>query len=124
MSKFSPTPTFVQRFIPWGVALISAVAIAPTLLPSVAHAQSSAGDASELGEWQTNERDSRSIGGTGLTPLELIQQLRSLSGQSPAEFESRQEGRLDAAAESFRRQQQQRLGTREATPEPAGNGDR
>ena len=69
----------------------------------------SSGNADDLGEWQNNERDSRSIGGTGLTPLELIQQIRTLSGQSPAEFEARQEGRLNDAAESFRQQQRQQL---------------
>ena len=100
-----------------GLALVGAIAITATL-PQEVRAQSSTG-ADDLGEWQSNERDSRSVGSTGLSPLELIQQIQSLSGQSQAEFDSRQSGRLDDAAESFRRQQQQRLGT-PATVQPTG----
>ncbi|MGD1852416.1 MAG: hypothetical protein ACFCBU_18150 [Cyanophyceae cyanobacterium] len=107
--------------------LVRTLAIAPSVLvglflglPQSAVAQSS-GNADDLGEWQNNERDSRSIGDTGLTPLEIIQQIRSLSGQSPAEFEARQEGRLDDAAESFRQQQRQQLGSPENATDPTPN---
>ncbi|MGD1935936.1 MAG: hypothetical protein ACFCA4_00040 [Cyanophyceae cyanobacterium] len=118
MVNFSPTSAklaLLKGKVSWGAGLATAVAIAPGLLVALslgvsqsAVAQSS-GNADDLGEWQNNERDSRSIGGTGLTPLELIQQIRTLSGQSPAEFEARQEGRLNDAAESFRQQQRQQL---------------
>ncbi|MEM9244366.1 MAG: hypothetical protein AAGA67_01280 [Cyanobacteria bacterium P01_F01_bin.153] len=120
MVNFSPTSAklaFSKGKVSWGAGLVAAMAIAPSLLvglflglPQSAVAQSS-GNADDLGEWQNNERDSRSIGGTGLTPLDLIQQIRTLSGQSPAEFEARQEGRLNDAAESFRQQQRQQLGS-------------
>ncbi|MEM6502873.1 MAG: hypothetical protein AAF685_13665 [Cyanobacteria bacterium P01_C01_bin.89] len=118
MVNFSPTSAklaLLKGKVFWGAGLATAVAITPGLLVALslgvsqsAVAQSS-GNADDLGEWQNNERDSRSIGGTGLTPLELIQQIRTLSGQSPAEFEARQEGRLNDAAESFRQQQRQQL---------------
>ncbi|MEM9770136.1 MAG: hypothetical protein AAF889_00795 [Cyanobacteria bacterium P01_D01_bin.73] len=135
MANFSPARSLAMkptsslgRFGFWSAALAGAVAIAPALLlgfpQETARAQSSS-NANDLGEWQTNERDSRSIGDTGLTPLELIQRIRSLSGQSPAEFDARQEGRLNDAAESFRQQQRQRLGSPGNTTDPssgAGGG--
>ena len=123
MSNLSPIPTSARRPTSWGIALLGAMVIAPTLSSLPTQAQTS-GDASELGEWQTNERDTRSVGSTGLSPLELIQRIQSLSGQSPAEFESRQDGRLNDAAESFRLQQQQRLGNPTPETSPSVTGDR
>ncbi len=111
MSNSSLASSTLRRLLPWGMALAGVAVATVPLLPQTAHAQSTSGDATDLGEWQSNERDTRSVGSTGLTPLELIQQIRSLSGQSQSEFNSRQEGRLNDAAESFRQQQQQQLGT-------------
>ncbi|MEM1425469.1 MAG: hypothetical protein AAGF75_02785, partial [Cyanobacteria bacterium P01_H01_bin.130] len=111
MFNSSPESSNLRRLLPWGIALVGVAIATVPLLPQTAHAQSTSGDAADLGEWQTNERDTRSIGSTGLTPLELIQQIQGLSGQSQSEFNSRQEGRLNDAAESFRQQQQQQLGS-------------
>ena len=97
----------------WGLGLLGAI----VLTGPAALAQTNDSIPEPIRDLRTNgDVKPNTIEGSGISPMDIMRQILLNNGQSSEEFQSRSGDRLNSAADQFRLQQQQRLGSSSSSP--------